>query len=150
MTINTETIRDAAEVLDTLTSALAADHPLRTRAAARAKSCVSGLYSAADALDAQAAEIERFRSMEDMLRSLPISTDRDRRMYGKGYFAGSRKRVLDLQRALCKAVDVILEKNAEIERLREAIQDAIRLLGMDRPINPTATLARALSGESKC
>lgn len=57
MTINTETIRDAAEVLDTLTSALAADHPLRTRAAARAKSCVSGLYSAADALDAQSAEI---------------------------------------------------------------------------------------------
>lgn len=100
------------------------------------------------ALDAQAAEIERFRSMEDMLRSLPISTDRDRRMYGKGYFAGSRKRVLDLQRALCKAVDVILEKNAEIERLREAIQDAIRLLGMDRPIDPTDVLRAALSGES--
>lgn len=57
MTINTETIRDAAEVLDTLTSTLAVDHPLRTRAAARAKSCVSGLYSAADALDAQTAEI---------------------------------------------------------------------------------------------
>lgn len=61
MTIDTETIRDAAEVLDTLTSTLAVDHPLRTRAAARAKSCVSGLYSAADALDAQAAEIARLR-----------------------------------------------------------------------------------------
>ena len=61
MTINTETIRDAAEVLDTLTSTLAVDHPLRTQAAARAKSCVSGLYSAADALDAQAAEIARLR-----------------------------------------------------------------------------------------
>lgn len=57
MTINTETIRDAAEVLDTLTSTLAVDHPLRTQAAARAKSCVSGLYSAADAFDAQTAEI---------------------------------------------------------------------------------------------
>ncbi|WP_322997906.1 hypothetical protein [Castellaniella sp.] len=61
MTINTETIRDAAEVLDTLTSTLAVDHPLRTQAAARAKSCVSGLYSAADALDAQTAEIARLR-----------------------------------------------------------------------------------------
>lgn len=91
MIINTETIRDAAEVLDTLTSNLPADHPLRTQAAARAKSCVSGLYSAADALDAQAAEIAR----------------------------------------LC-----------------EAIQDAIRLLGMDRPIDPTDVLRAALSGES--
>lgn len=57
MTNNTETIRDAAEVLDTLTSTLAVDHPLRTQAAARAKSCVSGLYSAADTIDAQSAEI---------------------------------------------------------------------------------------------
>lgn len=57
MTINTETIRDAAEVLDTLTSTLAVDHPLRTLAAARAKSCVSGLYSAADHIEAQAAEL---------------------------------------------------------------------------------------------
>lgn len=63
MTINTETIRDAAEVLDTLTSALAVDHPLRTQAAARAKSCVSGLYSAADAIDAHTAEIDRLRNM---------------------------------------------------------------------------------------
>ncbi|GAA0237571.1 hypothetical protein GCM10009125_28060 [Castellaniella daejeonensis] len=68
MTINTETIRDAAEVLDTLTSALAVDHPLRTRAAARAKSCVSGLYSAADALDAQTAEIARLRTENAGLR----------------------------------------------------------------------------------
>lgn len=61
MTINTDTIRDAAEVLDTLTSTLAVDHPLRTQAAARAKSCVSGLYSAADTIDAQTAEIARLR-----------------------------------------------------------------------------------------
>lgn len=39
---------------------------------------------------------------------------------------------------------------AEIARLRDGIEEAIRLLGMDRPINPTTTLARALSGESKC
>ncbi|MHA3905186.1 hypothetical protein ACTPOE_16900 [Castellaniella sp. WN] len=48
MTINTETIRDAAEVLDTLTSTLAVDHPLRTQAAARAKERVSQLYAAAN------------------------------------------------------------------------------------------------------
>lgn len=39
-------------------------------------------------------------------------------------------------------------QTAEIARLRDGIEEAIRLLGMDRPINPTATLARALSGES--
>ncbi|MBV2180931.1 MAG: hypothetical protein KUL86_06805 [Castellaniella sp.] len=39
---------------------------------------------------------------------------------------------------------------AENKRLREAIEDAIRLLGMDRPIDPTDVLRAALSGESKC
>lgn len=37
---------------------------------------------------------------------------------------------------------------AENKRLREAIQDAIRLLWMDRPIDPTDVLRSALSGES--
>lgn len=39
-------------------------------------------------------------------------------------------------------------QTAEIARLREAIQDAIRLLGVDRPIDPTDVLRAALSGES--
>lgn len=80
MTINTETIRDAAEVLDTLTSILAVDHPLRTQAAARAKSCVSGLYSAADAIDAQTAEIARLRAERDALREALESVIYDMRL----------------------------------------------------------------------
>lgn len=90
MTIETERIRDAAEALDTLTSQLPAGHQLRADADARAKSCVAALYSAADHIDAQA---------------------------------------------------------AEIARLRDGIEEAIRLLGMDRPIDPTDTLRAALSGE---
>jgi hypothetical protein len=77
MTINTETMRDAAEVLDALTSTLAVDHPLRTRAAARAKSCVSGLYSAADALDAQTAEIARLRDALETIAVYPHARDQE-------------------------------------------------------------------------
>lgn len=36
---------------------------------------------------------------------------------------------------------------AEIARLRDGIEEAIRLLGLDRPIDPTDTLRAALSGE---
>ena len=38
-------------------------------------------------------------------------------------------------------------QTAEIARLRDGIEEAIRLLGMDRPIDPTDTLRAALSGE---
>lgn len=51
MSINTETIRDAAGVLDILTSNLRADHPFRADAAPRAKDCVGLIYAAADEMD---------------------------------------------------------------------------------------------------
>ena len=47
-----------------------------------------------------------------------------------------------------KAADHIDAQTAEIARLRDGIEEAIRLLGMDRPIDPTDTLRAALSGES--
>lgn len=75
MTIDTEAIRDAAEVLDTLTSTLAVDHPLRVEATSRAKSCVSGLYSAADAMDAQAAEMAEARSQIDRWKKAAESAE---------------------------------------------------------------------------
>jgi hypothetical protein len=46
------------------------------------------------------------------------------------------------------AADHIDAQTAEIARLRYGIEEAIRLLGMDRPIDPTDTLRAALSGES--
>jgi hypothetical protein len=54
----------------------------------------------------------------------------------------------ETMRIMNEAADAIDAQAAEIARLRDGIEEAIRLLGMDRPINPTATLARALSGES--
>lgn len=57
MTIDTEQVRNAAAVLDTLTSNLAADNPLRTEADVMAKGCVATLYTVADQIDAQTAEI---------------------------------------------------------------------------------------------
>ena len=73
MTIDTERIRDAAEVLDTLTSQLPAGHPLRADADARAKSCVAALYSAADAIDAQTAEITRMRAALEAIGTYPLA-----------------------------------------------------------------------------
>ena len=61
MTIDTETIRNASAILDTLTSNLAADHPLRLDAQQGAKASVADLYGIADEADAQGAEIERLR-----------------------------------------------------------------------------------------
>lgn len=59
--INTESIRDAAEVLDTLTSNLPADHPFRAEAEGRAKKCVGRIYAAADEVDRLRAAMEQIR-----------------------------------------------------------------------------------------
>lgn len=124
MTISTETIRDAAEVLDTLTSTLAVDHPLRARATARAKSCVSGLYSAADALDAQTAEIAKANSQVERWKKVAESAE-------------DRAQV---------AAD-------EIDRLRDAAQMladwAEHEVGAEPDLTPgLAEVRAALSGES--
>ena len=47
-----EALDGAAEIIDILTSALPADHPLKTEAASRAKQRVSDLYALAAALSA--------------------------------------------------------------------------------------------------
>lgn len=107
MTINTETIRDAAEVLDTLTSALAVDHPLRTRAAARAKSCVSGLYSAADHIDAQTAEIAGARQTIERWK------ERCR---------AARQESVALKRDISDYIRIGNSNGAEIARLRYALR----------------------------
>jgi len=49
--------------------------------------------------------------------------------------------------SLYRIADTIDAQDAEIARLRDGIEEAIRLLGMDRPIDPTDTLRAALSGE---
>lgn len=75
MTINTESIRDAAEVLDTVTSQLPDDHPLALRAVARAKDCVTALYRTADQADAQAEQIAQLReAVQGLLDALPSAT----------------------------------------------------------------------------
>lgn len=109
MTINTESIRDAAEVLDTLTSALAVDHPLRTRATARAKSCVSGLYSAADTLDAQTAEIAGLKSQVEMLEACAA---------GDAALTKGQQREIALLRGLL----------ADYDRMRDALRWAAEAL----------------------
>lgn len=65
MTIYAEAIRDAAEVLDTLTSRLPAAHPLRVKASSRAKTYVAMLYSTADEVDALRAENQRLQRIID-------------------------------------------------------------------------------------
>jgi hypothetical protein len=54
----------------------------------------------------------------------------------------------ETMRIMNEAADAMDAQTAEIARLREAMAEAIRLLGMDRPIDPTDVLRSALSGES--
>ena len=70
---------------------------------------------------------------------------------GKSMYVGANG-VLELvaaARALADAQNALDAQTAEITRLRDGIEEAIRLLGLDRPIDPTDTLRAALSGESK-
>ena len=62
MTIDTKSIRNAAAILDTLTSNLAADHPLRVEAQQGAKAAVADLYRIADQINPLAAENARLRT----------------------------------------------------------------------------------------
>lgn len=73
MTINTETIRDAAEVLDTLTSNICADHPFRAEAEGRAKERVSQLYAAADEMDRLRAAMEQIRHSTYLRSAIAIA-----------------------------------------------------------------------------
>ena len=75
----------------------------------------------------------------------------DRGGRGKSMYVGANG-VLELvaaARALADAQNALDAQTAEIARLRDGIEEAIRLLGLDRPIDPTDTLRAALSGESK-
>lgn len=53
----------------------------------------------------------------------------------------------ETRRIMNEAADALDAQAAEIARLRDGIEEAIRLLGLDRPIDPTDTLRAALSGE---
>lgn len=59
--MNAETIREAAEALDVLTSNIHHDAPARVEAAREAKQRVEELYEAADAFEARTAEAVRLR-----------------------------------------------------------------------------------------
>jgi len=59
----------------------------------------------------------------------------------------AKKTPLIVFRAMNEAADIIDAQTAEITRLRDGIEEAIRLLGMDRPIDPTDTLRAALAQE---
>lgn len=67
---------------------------------------------------------------------------------GTGTVGQFQTALTNYQRTRKDLEQAIDAQTAEIARLREAIGEAIRLLGMDRPIDPTDVLRAALSGES--
>jgi hypothetical protein len=71
---------------------------------------------------------------------------------GKSIYVGANE-VIELVAAARALADTQASFNAqaaEIERLRGVCQEAINLLGMDRPVDPTDVLRAALQGEPKC
>lgn len=110
----------------------------RLRRIAHAVSIESGreagqiIAGAADHIDAQAAEIAGARQTIERWKARLADAKRD----------------LDaLKRDISDYIRIGNEQGLEITRLRDGIEEAIRLLGLDRPIDPTDTLRAALSGE---
>lgn len=50
---------------------------------------------------------------------------------------------------LCEYEEEMATLRATVEALREAIEESIKLLGMDRPVNPTGVLRDALEGRDE-
>lgn len=137
MTINSESIRDAAAVLDTVTSQLPDDHPLVLDANGRAKGCVTALYSAADQIDAQAGEVERLREA--------LQREAVRRL---GDIFRDEKAAWDIERAKHDvALDEVMHERDEYhdiaDKLTQAIADHL-LVGIGEHSSANCPWMRAL------
>lgn len=111
MNVDIEHINDAAEVLDTLTSRLPADHPVRLAAEDRAKASVAHLYGLAETIRALLAERDRLREALATARDyVVLALDQERDAY-RGHEAVSD--VTDMERDLAKIDATLAQEQGE-------------------------------------